>query len=79
MSMLRTIVAVSLLLVLSGCDAECDKMRQCCEQLAAEEWVGDACGSILESVQTPKACRAVTDAIGVAAAERKAELPAVCQ
>lgn len=79
--MLRIIVALVVLAVSgAACEAgECAKLRQCCEAIETEPWVGDSCGALVDNISRGETCAAVLDAIDVAATQRKAELPAVCQ
>ena len=81
--MSRSVVVAFVIIAASlaaGCEAEqCVKMRQCCAEIATQEWVGDACGAIASDLYEPQACSAVVDAIRVAAEDNDTELPQVCQ
>ena len=64
---------------LAGCRApDCQRMQACCEAIADEPGVGEACGDIASNVRDPETCRTITRTVRYMYDERDAEPPAVC-
>lgn len=64
---------------LTGCQApECAQMDRCCAAIQQVEGVGEACGEMTASVDTPQACRAVVSAAQAMFEERDEALPEAC-